>query len=182
MPDKVVVESQGETKAKFRIKIRGTVDEVWREITRTDAPIAAFFNSQMHVARLEPGARLAMRTPDARYTGVVGEILEYDPPKRFAHTFRFTAYDDPPCKVVYDLEEVTGGMQFTLTIEDLPAGTKTEKQMVQGGTMICNTLKSVIETGRPGLGTRVMLGIFKLLQPFSPKRSRSEHWPVDPHP
>lgn len=179
MPEKVKVETQGETRAKFRITIRGTVDEVWREITRTDAPIAAFFNSQMHVGRLAPGAKLAMRTRDARYTGVVGEILEYEPPTRFAHTFKFTAYDDPPCKVIYDLEEVTGGMQFTLTIEDLPVGTRTAKQMLQGGTMICNTLKSVIETGKPGVGIRMLYVLFRIMQPFSPKQSRSEHWPVD---
>jgi uncharacterized protein YndB with AHSA1/START domain len=179
VPDKVTVETQGETKAKFQIRIRGAVEEVWREITRTDAPIAAFFNSQMHVGTLAPGAKLAMRTADGRYTGVVGEILEYDPPRRFAHTFRFTAYDDPPCKVIYDLEDDAGGTRFTLTIEDLPAGTKTAKQMMQGGTMICNTMKSVIETGRPSLGIRLLYLMFKLMEPFTPKQSRSENWPVN---
>jgi hypothetical protein len=81
--------------------------------------------------------------------------------------------------VIYDLEEVAGGTRFTLTIEDLPAGTKTAKQMMQGGTMICNTLKSVIETGRPGLGIRLLHVVFKLMQPMTPKRCRSENWPVD---
>ena len=45
-------------------------------------------------------------------------------------------------------------MEFTLTMEDLAIGTKSAKQMIQGGTMIVNTLKAVIETGRPSLGTR----------------------------
>jgi len=76
-------------------------------------------------------------------------------------------------------EKVTGGMQFTLTIEDLPVGTKTAKQMLQGGTMICNTLKSVIETGKPGYGIRMLYVLFRILQPLSPKQSRSEHWSVD---
>lgn len=168
-----------DTKSKFRVVIRGSIEDVWHEITRTDAAIPAFFNSQMHVGRPAPGARLAMRTPDGKYTGVVGEILEFDPPRRFAHTFRFTNYDDPPCNVIYDLEEVEGGVQFTLTITDLPEGTKTAKQMVQGGTMIVNTLKSVIETGRPSFGIRLLFGIFRLTTPFTPARCRSEHWPVD---
>jgi hypothetical protein len=72
VPEKVTVETSGATRAKFQIEIRGGVEEVWREITRTDAPILAFFNSRMHVGALAPGARLAMRTPDGRYTGVVG--------------------------------------------------------------------------------------------------------------
>jgi len=163
----------------FRVVIEGSLEDVWREITRTDAPIAAFFNSRMDLGgELKAGSKLAMRSPDGKWTGVVGEILEVVPLKRFAHTFKFTAYDDPECRVVYELEPVDGGVQFTLTIEDLPVGTKTGKQMVQGGTMIVNTLKSVIETGKPSFGTRVLFGLFKVLAPLSPKKCRSEHWPV----
>ena len=73
--------TQADTQAKFRVEIRGSIEDVWQEITRTDAPIAAFFNSRMEVGRLAAGSRLAMRTADGKYTGVVGEILEYDPPK-----------------------------------------------------------------------------------------------------
>jgi len=166
-------------RAKFRILIRGTIDEVWQEITRTDAPIAAFFNSQLHVRKLAPGSKIAMRSPDGKYTGVVGEILELDPPSRFAHTFKFTNYDEPPCNVIYDLAEVDGGVQFTLTVEGMPPGTKTAKQMTQGGKMIVNTLKSVIETGRPSFGTRMLFFVFKLTAFMTPKKSLSENWPVD---
>ena len=163
----------------FRVHIQGSLEDVWNEITRTDEPILAFFNSRMHVGQLQAGSRLAMRSPDGKYTAVVGEILEVVPMKRFAHTFRFTNYEDPECKVVYDLEEKDGGVQFTLTIEDLPVGTKTAKQMVQGGTMIVNTMKAVIETGRPSFGIRLLYTLFKLMAPFTPKRCRSEHWPID---
>ncbi len=79
----------------FRVLIRASAEEVWNEITRTDPPIAAFFDNRMHVRALEPGARLAMRSPDGAYTGVVGRILEVVPHKRFRHTFRFTHLDDP---------------------------------------------------------------------------------------
>lgn len=178
MPDKVQVVRQGATHAMFRVVIHGSIEDVWHEITRTDAPIPAFFNSRMDVGRLAPGARLAMRTPDGKYTGVVGTILEVDPPRRFAHTFRFTNLDDPECRVVYDLVEVEDGVEFTLTITEMPAGTKTAKQMLQGGTMIAGTLKRVIETGRPSLGTRVLFGVFALLAPLTPSKCRSEHWPV----
>ncbi len=164
--------------SKFRVFIRGTIEDVWQEITRTDAPIAAFFNSRMDVGRLAPGSKLAMRSPSGKYTGVVGEITDYDPPTRFGHTFRFTNLDDPPCRVVYDLEAVEGGVRFTLTIHDLPLGTKTAKQMVRGGTMIVNTLKSVIETGRPSFGTRLLFVLFRLLEPTTPRRCLSVEWPV----
>lgn len=165
-------------KRVFKVVINAPIHDVWREITRTDAPIACFFNSRMHLSPggLVPGSRLAMRTPDARNTGVVGEILEVREPVFFSHTFKFTSLDDPWCKVSYHLREVPGGTEFTLTIIDLTPGTKTEKQMVQGGTMIANTLRDVIETGKPSLLTRVLFAIFGLFP--VPKKCRSENWPV----
>jgi len=163
----------------FRVLIQGSLEDVWNEITRTDEPIAAFFNNRMHVGAMKAGSKLAMRSPDGKWTGVVGEILEVVPHQRFSHTFRFTNFDDPECVVIYDLEDTESGVQFTLTIENLPEGTKTAKQMVQGGTMIVNTLKAVIETGRPSFGTRMLFVLFKLMGPFSPKRCLSENWPVD---
>lgn len=162
----------------FNIMIKGTIHDVWREITRTDAPIACFFNSRMDTPMLAPGSKMAMRSPDGKYTGVVGEILEVRPPTRFSHTFKFTNFDDPVCKVTYELREVAGGVEFMLTVDDMPVGTKTEKQMTQGGTMIVNTLKAVIETGRPSFGTRMLFVLFKVMGPFTPKKCFSEHWPV----
>lgn len=165
-------------RAVFKVTINGTIHDVWREVTRTDAPIACFFNSRMHVAMLAPGSKIAMRSPDGRWTGVVGEILEVIPPTRFSHTFRFTSFDDPPCKVTYDLRDVNGATEFVLTIDDLPAGTKTAKQMTQGGPMIVNTLRAVIETGRPSFGTRMLFVLFKVMAPLTPKKCLSERWPV----
>lgn len=168
-----------DTTAMFRVFIQGSVEDVWNEITRTDAPIACFFNNRMHVGALQPGSRLAMRSPDGKYTGVVGEILEVVPYEKFSHTFRFTNLEDPPSVVTYELEPKDGGVQFTLTVTELPVGTKSAKQMVSGGKMIVNVLKTVIETGRPSFGTRLLFVLFKLLAPLSPKQCRSENWPVD---
>lgn len=179
MPSPVTVTKEGETRAMFRVHINGPIEAVWKEITRTDSAIPAFFNSRMHVGSFTPGAKLAMRTPDGKWTGVVGEIIEFDPPRRFVHTFRFTNYDDPACVVAFDLEEANGGTVFTMTLSDLPVGTKTAKQMMQGGTMITKTLKDVIETGRPSGGTRMLFVLFKLMGPLTPKKCRSENWPVN---
>ena len=91
----------------------------------------------------------------------------------------FTNFNDPEFTVTYDLESVDGGVQFTLTVDNLPLDTKSAKQMVQGGKMIVNTLRAVIETGRPALGIRLLYSLFKLMQPFSPKKCLSENWPVN---
>lgn len=164
------------TRAVFKITISGTTEQVWREITRTDGPNQAFFNMKMDVDEFKVGGKLRMGTLSGKYTGVVGEITEWDPPRRFAHTFKFTNYDDPECRMIYELKEVGGQVEFTLIAEDIPVGTKTAKQLSSGGNMIIKTLKAVVERGRPPLGTRILYRLFGLLEPMSPKRCRSENW------
>lgn len=161
-----------------RVTINAPPETVWAELTRTDAPQKAIFNMKMHTDGLKPGGQIRMRTPDGKYTGVVGEILEWDPPHRFSHTFSFTNFDDPPCTVIYELKDVGGKTEFTLISENVPAGTKTAKQMKSGGKMIANNLKSIIERGKLPLGTRLLYGLFKLMGPLTPKRTRSENFPL----
>ena len=163
--------------AVFKIHIKGSVDDVWREITKTDEVNKSFFDMRMDTPGLKPGAPIRMRSKNGKYTGVVGDVLEFDPPRRFSHTFKFTTLDDPPCRVTYELEEAAGGVDFTLRIDDLPVGTKTAKQMAQGGNMIVKTLKAMVETGRPPLGTRMLYVLFKLMAPLTPKKCLSENWP-----
>jgi uncharacterized protein YndB with AHSA1/START domain len=163
-----------------KIVINGNIEDVWREITKTDEPQLAMFGAQMHRLALDSGSPIRMRTPDGKYTSVVGEILEANPPFRFSHTMKFTAYDDPYCRVTYDLREVPGGVEFTLTSEEVPAGTKTAKAMKQGGDFICKTLKAIVERGQPSLGTRLLYGVFGVLGPLmTPSRSKSIHWPLE---
>lgn len=163
-----------------KVVIRGRIEDVWREITKTDEPQQAMFNARMHTGGLAPGAPIQMRTPDNKYTSIVGEILECDPPRRLSHTMKFTPYDDPYCKVTYDLVEVEDGIEFTLTSEDVPAHTKTAKDMARGGDFIVKTLKEVVEKGRPALGTRLLYGLFGVLGPLmSPRKSRTSNWPLE---
>jgi uncharacterized protein YndB with AHSA1/START domain len=162
-----------------KIVIQGKIEDVWREITKTDTPQLAVFGAQMRYRALSAGSPVQMRTADAKFTSVVGEILEVTPPYRFSHTMKFTAHDDPYCKVTYDLKQVPGGVEFTLTAEDVPAGTKTEKDMTRGGDFIVNTLKQIVETGKPALGTRILYVVFGLLGLTTPAKCRSEHWPLE---
>jgi uncharacterized protein YndB with AHSA1/START domain len=166
-------------KAIFRVVIRGSIDSVWREITKTDELQKCMFNMRLDTDGLKPGGQIRMRSPSGKYTGVVGEVLEFQPPHRYVHTFRFTQFDDPPCTVIHELKEVEGGVEYTLTHENLPSGTKTAKQMNQGGPMICSTLKAVVEHGRPSFGVRLLHVLFKVLEPLNPKKCRSENWPVN---
>jgi uncharacterized protein YndB with AHSA1/START domain len=168
-------------KAVFKVVIHGPIEKVWHEITRTDVPQKCMFNMRIHTPgnALKPGAPMQARTKSGKYVGVVGKVLEYDPPRRYSHTFMFTRFDDPPCKVTYDLREVPAGTEFTLTISDLTPGTKTARQMTAGSKLIVNTLKRVVETGKPSFGVRALYVLFGILEPLNPRSTRVENWSLE---
>jgi uncharacterized protein YndB with AHSA1/START domain len=167
-------------RAVFKVFIRGSAEAVWREITKTDSLQGCMFNMRLVTPGLAPGSAIQMRTKSGKYVGVVGEVIEYDPPRKYSHTFKFTQFDDPPCTVTYELKPVTNGVEFTMTLDNLPPGTKTAKQMVAGGKMIVNTLKAIVETGRPKLGIRLLYRLFRLLESTTPARCRVENWQLEP--
>jgi uncharacterized protein YndB with AHSA1/START domain len=167
-------------KAVYRVVINAPIETVWAELVKTDEVLPFFFGAVCKTSGgLAEGVPMAMQTKDGKFASVVGNVLEFSPPHRYAHSFKFTAYDDTPCTVTYDLKEVDGGVEFTLTTTNVPAGTKTEKGMAQGGMFIVNTFKSVVETGKPSFGTSMMLGMMGLMAPFTPKSCRVENWSFD---
>lgn len=166
-------------KAVFRIVIDGKQQAIFDELTRTDRPLGAIFNSRMHTTGMRPGARMQMRTVSGDHVIVDGEIIEYDPPHRFSHWHTFTQHGDPACKVTYTLKPVTGGIEVTLTVDDMPLGTKTSEGMEKGGMFILNNLKAIVENGRPQFGARMMYAMFGLLEFVLPKKTRTEHWPLE---
>ena len=162
--------------AVFKVHIQGSIEDVWHEITKSGEAQGAMFNAWLHTPGLEVGAPIRMRSRSGKYTSVVGDVVEFDPPNRYVLTFKFTAYEDPPCTVIYDLKKVGDGVEFTLTITDIPEGTKTAKEMLRGGKFITGTLKSIVETGRPSWTTRVLFKVFGLMEGMSPKKSLSSNW------
>ena len=166
------------SKAVFRVVINGSIEAVWRELTKQGEPQAAVFNAWLHTQELAVGMKMQMRTGSGKYVMVVGEITVYEPPHRFAHTFRFTQYDDPPCEVIYALKQLPAGVECTLTVDRIPVGTKTAKDMQSGGNMITSTLKRVVESGKPSLGMRVMYWLFGKMEFVLPKKSATKNWPL----
>lgn len=158
----------------FKVVINAPIQAVWDELTKREGLCAHFFNARIDSPALEKGNPMRMRS--GKYTSVVGEVLEWEPPFRYSHSFKFTNLDDPYCKVTYELKEVDGATEFTLINEGVPAGTKTAGYMEQGGEFITQTLKDVIETGKPSFKHRFILTMISMTAFMTPKKCLSENW------
>lgn len=173
-----MAEAHPTEEAVFKVYIEADIQRVWRELTKTGEAQGAIFNAWLHTTGFAAGDRLQMRTGSGRHVIVDGEVVAFEPPHRFAHTHRFTQYDDPACTVSYELKQVGSGVEVTLRVIGMPSGTRTAKSMASGGTMIVDTLKAICERGRPGLGTRLMYWMFEHMEFVLPARTRSDAWPL----
>ena len=172
--------NEGDAERSFyRLTIQAPIHKVWAELTRTDTVLPFFFNSMCKTTGLEKGAPVRMISKDEKYAAVVGEVLEFEPPYRYAHTFKFTSLDDPMCTVRYVLREVDGGTEFTLISEGVAPGSKSEKYMTSGSKFIAENLKAWVETGKATFGGRFALFMMGLTAFMTPKQCRAENWPFD---
>ncbi|MEM6511983.1 MAG: SRPBCC domain-containing protein [Pseudomonadota bacterium] len=164
-------------KGIYKVVINAPLDTVWSELVNTTSPRPFFWNSAWDTQAMADGNTYRMLSADQRTVGVVGRIVEIDPPNRLVTTFQLTNYDDPPSQVTYELTEVDGGTELRLITEQVVAGSKSEKSMADGSRFIAENFKAYIETGKVTFGARMMLGMMSLMGAFAPKSMRAEKWP-----
>lgn len=168
------------TRQVAQIVINAPIQTVWEALTQEGEVLPFFFGTVMHTTSLAPGAPVRMRSPNGKYTGVVGDVLEFDPPHRFSMTFKFTNMEDPVCRITHELKELGPDQtEYTLISDDVPTGTKTARQMEQGSRIITSTLKKYVETGKPTTMARFIMLMNSLMAFTVPKVCLSENWPLD---
>lgn len=163
----------------YKVTIAAPIETVWSELIKTTSPRPFFWNSSWDTPAMRAGEPYRMLSADRKVVGVIGEILEMDPPNRLVHSFRLTSLEDPPSTVTYTLKETQGGTEFCLITENIVAGSKSEKSMADGAKFIVENFKAYIETGKVTFGARMMLAMFSLMAPMTPKALRAENWPLD---
>lgn len=166
-------------KGIYKVVINAPIQTVWSELINTTSPRPFFWNSAWDTPGMAAGNSYRMLSADKKVVAVIGEIIEMDPPNRLVTSFRLTSLDDPPSKITYTLAEVEGGTEFTLITENVVAGSKSEKSMADGSQFIVKNFKSYVETGRVTFGARMMLTMFKIMAPLTPKSMRAENWPLE---
>ena len=162
-----------------RTFIKAPRDTVWSTLVATDKALPFFFGAICQTKDgMQPGRRFRMVHPNKKIAMVVGEVIAFDPPQLYAHTFQMTNIDEPPCKVTYTLTEKDGGTEFSLTIENAIEGGKLYKEMVSSQGFIGGNLKSICETGRPAFSGRMVGLLSPVFGLLAKKQQRIENWPL----
>ena len=166
-------------KQVYKVLINAPIETVWSELVNTTSPRPFFWNSSWDAKAMASGNAYRMVSNGGKTVAVIGEILEMDPPQRLVHSFRLTSLDDPASTVTYTLKETSDGTEFCLITENIVAGSKSEKSMADGSKFIVENFKAYIETGKVTFGARIMLGMFSIMAPFTPKSMSADKWPLD---
>ncbi|MGB5738560.1 MAG: SRPBCC domain-containing protein [Woeseia sp.] len=166
-------------RAIYKVLIKAPIETVWSELISTSSPRPFFWDSSWDTRGMAAGNAYRMISTDGKTVAVIGKILEMDPPHRLVHSFQLTALDDPASTVTYTLKETQGGTEFCLVTENVVAGSKSEKSMADGSRFIVKNFKSYVETGKVTFGARLMLAMFRLMAPFTPKSMSADRWPLD---
>lgn len=169
----------GQTTHVNRVLINAPIETVWNTLVKTDDALPFFFGSICETKDgLRPGARYRMVSANRKVAMVVGEVLRFEPPHVYAHTFSMTNIEEAPVKVTYTLTEKDGGTEFELRIDDLVPGSRLAKQMVGSQGFIANNLKILCETGRPAFSGRMVGLLGPLMAALSKTSQAAGKWPL----
>lgn len=162
----------------WKVTINAPIETVWNTLVKTDEVLPFFFGAVCQTKDgLKPGRKMRMASKDGKFAVVFGEVKEFNPPHRYSHTMSFTQNEgEEPAFTTYDLKEIPGGTEFTLSTVCIP-GTKTGKMVASGG-FITDNLKLLVETGKPNFAAKMIMAMSPLMGFMTPKISRIENWPL----
>ena len=135
-------------------------ETVWQALTRTDVPNPHYFDAVLQ-AEMWPGGRWRFVTDDLERLLADGEILVFEPPRRFQQTFRAADLDEAPSRVTVEIEATDGASRVTLTHDRFVGETVTYRRFRRAHPLALSALVSLIEDRRLPIRARVYTLIFK---------------------
>jgi uncharacterized protein YndB with AHSA1/START domain len=128
--------------------IETTAEKLWEALTSSEFSKRYWFNTELKTD-WKIGSPFAL-VMDGTTTDV-GEVLEFDRPRRLSYTFHHVlseeARNERPTKVVFKLEPYGKLVKLTLTHEDFEDGSKLLNGISKGWPAILASLKTLLETG-----------------------------------
>ncbi len=111
-----------------------------------------WWNETVQECDWKSGASWGIRIPDGRLADS-GEVLDYDPPRRFAVSWRNALFPEMGkegnSRCAFELEQVDGAVKLTVTHEIDVEKSKLIEGVSNGWPTLLASLKSLLETGEP---------------------------------
>jgi uncharacterized protein YndB with AHSA1/START domain len=131
--------------------IRTTPEKLWQALIEPEFT-RRFWLGCWQESEWKTGTPWQIMLPDGR-AGDSGEILEIDPPRRLAvswrNEFKPELREEGYSRMTYELEQQGGSVKLTVTHEMDRTGSKFIEAVSGGWPMILSSLKSLLETGEP---------------------------------
>jgi len=129
--------------------IETTPEKLWDALTRSEFTRQYWFDTEVR-SDWKVGSPFALvmggKTTDT------GKILEADPPRRLAYTFKHELFEEmrkePATTVTFTIEPYGQLVKLTVTHEGFAAGSKLLGAVSSGWPAILSALKSLLETGK----------------------------------
>ncbi|TQS44431.1 SRPBCC family protein [Cryptosporangium phraense] len=123
--------------------IAASPGRVWNALI--DPARTAHYWGHHNVSTWTPGEPWEHRRVSDGGLDVVGEVLEFDPPRRLAHTWARPEREGES-RVTFDVEPVPGGVRLTVTHDGVPDDQVAVVAI--GWPFVLSSLVSYVETGR----------------------------------
>ncbi len=128
--------------------IETTPERLWQALTSSEFSKSYWFGTELR-SDWRVGSPFALVTDGT--TSDIGEILEFDPPRRLSYTFQHVLSDEfrneRPTKVVFTIEQHGKFVKLTLTHEGFDGAPKLLNAISNGWPAILSSLKTLLETG-----------------------------------
>ena len=133
------------TRHVFQLYIRTTPAELWTALTDPKRTKEYYFDTAVD-STFEVGTPITYEGEES--TAIEGEILEVETERKLVHTFAFSALEEAPSRVTFDIEAVDDSIVcLTVTHDKLAADGPTYAEVGAGWPRLLSSLKSYIETG-----------------------------------
>ena len=149
-PDTATAAAEAAPRHVFATFIRATPEAIWRALTESDFTTRYWYGSSVH-SDWTAGAAWELHTAGGQ-VGITGEVLESDPPRRLAVTYKqaWGGVDEPPSRVTFEIEGAGPGVQKLTVVHESEPGSSTRiADVAAGWPFIIAGLKTLLETGEP---------------------------------
>jgi uncharacterized protein YndB with AHSA1/START domain len=129
----------------YEVDVTTTPERAWAALTDPDTVRRYYFGTAPRT-NWELGSRIEF-VDDAGDVQIVGEVLEFDPPIRLAHTFVATWYggEDDQGSLHWEIMATTNGCRITLIHRGARADTREGSETADGSRQIIEALKALLE-------------------------------------